>query len=328
MTEERWIYGYGSLIWKPDFEFIKKAKCYIKGYSRRFWQKSDDHRGTPESPGRVVTIIKDKNKKLYGMAYQLDNRVFKELLPRLDHREKCGYERNMIPIYDEYDNLIYKEALLYIGPENGPEFVKDEPIKETAKIIAYSVGPSGKNTEYLFNLRKALLNLKIKEEYLYNLEYEVKKFQLHDTPTFVADDCKMIMNSFNKNDRLAKTFDIVYNHVSKQTVKGRMLVSKNHQQPMGILHGGVSVVFAESLGSMAASFVSSEIGKVPVGMEINANHINGVIVDELNFVIGEATPIHTGGNSHIWQIIIKREDNGKIVCVSRLTCFLKSMSKL
>lgn len=262
------------------------------------------------------------------MAFQLKRDVFEELLPKLDHREKCGYERNNIPIYDDNDNIIYKEALLYIGPEDGPEFVKNEPIEDTAKIIAYSVGPSGKNTEYLFNLRKALLKLNIKEEYLYNLEYEVKKILLHDSSIYIADDCKSIMKMFLSKDILSHSLDIVYIHSTKKSIKGRMLVSRKHQQPMGILHGGISVILAESLGSMAASFVASEIGKVPVGMEINANHINPVIADELNYVIGEATPIHTGRNSHIWQIIIKREDDDKIVCISRLTCFLKTMSKI
>jgi 1,4-dihydroxy-2-naphthoyl-CoA hydrolase len=254
--------------------------------------------------------------------------IFHELLPRLDHREKGGYERNFLPIFDENNNIVHKKTLIYIGPEDGPEFVKNESIQDTAKIIAYSVGPSGKNTEYLFNLRRELLNLKIKDDYLYHLEQEVKRILLQNSPVNIDKKFVPMMNFFDKNDVLSQHFDYKYVNVTQNSIKARMLVTRKHQQPMGILHGGVSVVFAESLGSFGATLLSFENGNIPVGMEINANHINSVVCEELQFIIGEAIPLHVGKNSHIWQIIIKREDNEKIVCISRLTCFIKNKSKL
>ena len=54
---EIWIFGYGSLMWNPGFSYERKETCFIKGWERRFWQESSDHRGTVSMPGRVATII-------------------------------------------------------------------------------------------------------------------------------------------------------------------------------------------------------------------------------------------------------------------------------
>ena len=64
-----WLFGYGSLIYKADFPYLERRPASIADWTRRFWQGSHDHRGTPEAPGRVVTIIPEAGAVCHGMAY-------------------------------------------------------------------------------------------------------------------------------------------------------------------------------------------------------------------------------------------------------------------
>ena len=98
-------------------------------------------------------------------------------------------------------------------------------------------------------------------------------------------------------------------------LSGRMPVDHRTTQPANILHGGASVLFAESLGSIASNLIVDITTKACVGLEINANHISSA---KEGYVYGKATLIHAGAKTHIWNIDITQE-NGRLVCVSRLT---------
>ena len=98
-------------------------------------------------------------------------------------------------------------------------------------------------------------------------------------------------------------------------VKGKMPVDHRTHQPHGILHGGASVVLAESLGSIASNLVVDSSKQYAVGLDVNANHLRPV---SEGYVYGISRPIHIGRKSHVWSIEITNEE-GKMVCISRLT---------
>ncbi len=95
----------------------------------------------------------------------------------------------------------------------------------------------------------------------------------------------------------------------------KMPVDKRTHQPMGLLHGGASVVLAETIGSIAASLTVNQKLQHCVGLEINANHIKSV---KYGFVYGKTRPIHIGKRTQIWEIHITNEQD-EMVCISRLT---------
>src|SRR6187401_2129315 len=97
--------------------------------------------------------------------------------------------------------------------------------------------------------------------------------------------------------------------------RGTMLVEPRTRQPMDLLHGGASLVLAETLGSVAANFVVDDTKFRSVGQEINANHLRPV---SDGIVIGTARPFHLGARSQVWSIEI-RDPRERLVCVSRLT---------
>ncbi len=97
-------------------------------------------------------------------------------------------------------------------------------------------------------------------------------------------------------------------------LKASMPVDARTRQPMGILHGGASVVLAETLGSWA-SYMSLDETRYSVGLEVNANHIKSV---SSGLVTGTARPVHLGNSTQVWDITIENED-GRLICLSRLT---------
>lgn len=103
--------------------------------------------------------------------------------------------------------------------------------------------------------------------------------------------------------------------VGPDRLVARMPVDGRTKQPAGILHGGASVLLAETLGSCAASLCLPP-GRHAVGLDVNANHIRAV---REGWVVGDCRPVHIGRTTHVWQIEIREEASGRLVCTSRIT---------
>ncbi len=112
---------------------------------------------------------------------------------------------------------------------------------------------------------------------------------------------------------------IEFLEVGDDYLKARVPVDTRTRQPAGILHGGVSVVLAETLGSCGAACAAAP-GQQVVGLDINANHLRSV---REGWVTGVARPVHIGRSTHVWQIDMSN-DQGQLTCVSRITMAVQS----
>lgn len=106
-------------------------------------------------------------------------------------------------------------------------------------------------------------------------------------------------------------------------LKARMPVDHRTKQPAGLLHGGASVVLAETLGSVASHLVIDLEHHYAVGLDINANHIRSATA---GYVTGIVKPIHLGNSTHVWEIKIYNEED-KLTCISRLTMAVLKIKK-
>ena len=166
-TDLHWIFGYGSLIWKQDFPVVDIRPAYIKGWARRFWQGSHDHRGLPTDPGRVLTLIEAPDAVCQGRALL----VHADAFTHLDYREKNGYERNRLRIHLEDCTV---NGITYIAPIDNPAFLGAARTEDIVDQIRRSEGPSGTNADYVLELAQALRKLDIEDVHVFEIEARLK----------------------------------------------------------------------------------------------------------------------------------------------------------
>lgn len=171
MSGDHWIFGYGSLVWRPAFEHLERRTGYIEGYVRRFWQASSDHRGTPEAPGRVVTLIDEPGSVCWGAGYRVAGDRLEGVLEELDYREKAGYRRIDVAFHTESGPV---DALVYIAAPGNNNYLGPASLEQIADVVVSSVGPSGTNVEYVLRLCRALDAIDARDEHVAELAALVK----------------------------------------------------------------------------------------------------------------------------------------------------------
>ena len=162
-----WLFGYGSLIYKVDFPYLESRLASICGWSRRFWQGSNDHRGTENNPGRVVTLIEEAEAICGGIAFLVDASVFKQL----DVREKNGYLRFITEM--TFAGGSRDKGIVYIADADNDAYLGEASECDIARQICCAEGASGPNCEYLTELARSLRELGLTDRHVFDIESHI-----------------------------------------------------------------------------------------------------------------------------------------------------------
>ncbi|KAK7925847.1 hypothetical protein WMY93_008157 [Mugilogobius chulae] len=169
-----WIFGYGSLVWKPDFKYKRSKVGHIQGYKRRFWHGDNFHRGNDELPGRVVTLIEDDDASTWGVAFEVSGAQAEESLKYLNVREtvRGGYITKMVDFFPDGEESSPVSALVYIATADNPLYLGPASAQEIGAQIALSRGKSGHNLEYLLRLAEFMRTScpQVQDGHLFSIE--------------------------------------------------------------------------------------------------------------------------------------------------------------
>ncbi|XP_076634831.1 putative glutathione-specific gamma-glutamylcyclotransferase 2 isoform X1 [Colletes latitarsis] len=202
-NNECWVFGYGSLCWHPGFKYKRSMVGHVKGFSRRFWQGNTTHRGTAEkperisipkpreertrylsnysvnsypnkNPGRVATLIEEKEGIVHGRAFQVQDNT---ALPYLKNRECTlgGYVTTLSTFYSR-DGDKDVTAIIFIATCKNEQWLGEAPLNSIATQISECSGPSGHNVEYLLRLAEFMHRYlpEAQDEHLFTLELLVR----------------------------------------------------------------------------------------------------------------------------------------------------------
>lgn len=170
-----WIFGYGSLMWNPGFDYSERVLARLPGYARSFCMRSIHHRGTEDDPGLVLALDAHKEAHCHGLAFRVHEAQHDTTMAYLREREliSSAYLEKVLDIHLE-DGSVTPAVCYVVDPEHR-QYCGSLPLAEQAEIIAHAVGGRGPNSEYLYNTSDHLAELGIADPDLTWLAEQVRR---------------------------------------------------------------------------------------------------------------------------------------------------------
>jgi glutathione-specific gamma-glutamylcyclotransferase len=159
-----WVFGYGSLMWRPGFAHVETARARLHGFRRSLCVYSWVHRGSEERPGLVLGL--DRGGSCVGMAFRVPGELGDEVMAYLRERELVTsvYLERSLPVRLESGASV--TALCYVVDRSHRQYAGRLTVEEAARVVAGGVGQSGRNEDYLFNTVDHLHALGIRDHWL------------------------------------------------------------------------------------------------------------------------------------------------------------------
>lgn len=159
-----WVFGYGSLMWRPGFAHVETRKARLSGYRRMLCLRSHIHRGTPERPGLVLGL--EPGGSCLGMAFRVPGDLTGEVLAYLRDRELVtrAYHEKRLPVRLDDGEMV--NALTYVVDRGHCQYAGNIGVDEIVRTISGAVGESGRNEDYVLNTIRHLHALGIRDRRL------------------------------------------------------------------------------------------------------------------------------------------------------------------
>jgi len=181
-TNDLWVFGYGSLIWRPGFDYIERVSARLVGEHRALCVYSFDHRGTPEKPGLVLGL--DRGGTCRGVAFRVEGKLRNDTIAYLRSREQTThvYREVMRSVWIENEPRPRISALTYVVDRGHVQYAGRLPLHEQLRIVQQGHGRSGNNRDYVLSTVKAIEAEGFRDAPLHQLAV-----MLHDTHPHVVE---------------------------------------------------------------------------------------------------------------------------------------------
>ncbi|MDF0603019.1 gamma-glutamylcyclotransferase [Psychromarinibacter sp. C21-152] len=158
-----WVFGYGSLMWNPGFDYEERVLATLPGYARTFCMWSIHHRGTPEKPGLVLALDPHEDEECHGLGFSVRPALKLQVLDYLREREliSSAYVEKFLPLKLADGREV--EAVVYVVDTDHVQYTGALELERQAQVIAGATGGRGPNTEYLYNTQAHLDELGIED---------------------------------------------------------------------------------------------------------------------------------------------------------------------
>ncbi len=171
MKTDLWVFGYGSLMWRPGFDFVERHPATLRGLHRRLCIYSIRHRGTPEYPGLVLGL--DRGGSCRGIAFRVKAEVVAETLAYLKEREQVSFVYREVFRQVRLDDGRTVSAMTYVADRSHPQYAGRLDHDTIVAHVRQGTGNSGVNIDYVRNTMQELENLNITDP---ALDYVLKRF--------------------------------------------------------------------------------------------------------------------------------------------------------
>jgi cation transport protein ChaC len=165
--QDLWVFGYGSLMWRPGFDYLERQLAWLRGYHRALCIYSHVHRGTPETPGLVLGL--DRGGSCRGIAFQIEAAKAEATIAYLRAREQVTtvYVERRVRI--RLDDGREVEALTYVVDRRHVQYAGKLPLDKILEYVRAGVGQSGENPAYVLNTHRHLAALSLRDPVLAHL---------------------------------------------------------------------------------------------------------------------------------------------------------------